>query len=54
VDGVVGEPELAQLVEPEYAVLLERELCQGLVEKPAICSGFSCRLRHARMVSENV
>jgi hypothetical protein len=36
VDSVVGEPELAQLLEPEHAVLRERELGQGLVEKTVV------------------
>ena len=48
VDRGGGQPELAQLVEPEHAVLLARELGEGLVEKPAVFSGFSRSLRHTR------
>jgi hypothetical protein len=43
VDRVVGQTELAQLVQREHAVLRERERGEGRLEKPDVFSGFSSR-----------
>jgi hypothetical protein len=54
VDRGGAQPELPQLVEPENDVLGTRELDQGRLEKPAVFSGFSCRLEHAAMVARKM